>query len=235
MELQNILFDDYTITLEQVMEQFDDAGKEMYEDIVDELLEDAADCIKPSAFYKQIPVRILSKEAVQLEDTQFDSEYLAARLDSVDTAYAFEATIGEELWNARKTASDPLEELLFDAIMKTCLDFVFEKTAASIAAQLPDKMGLYMDNPGSLAGWDLADQHKFLNLLENNAPNQEHLTVSNDSNLFETAYSLSGIIYAKGNETANCTLCPKEECSHRKNEFDGKALVTRLHESSEGK
>lgn len=233
--MKKVDFQGYRITLEEVMEQFDSSGKEMYEDIVDELLEDAEAQVHPFALWKEVAVAHFSQDAVRIENCTFDSAYLAGRLDGVDKAYAFIVTIGKELWNCRNHMSDALEQYLFDAIMKTCLDFAFAQTAEEIVKNLPDKMGLYMDNPGHLSGesvgWKLEDQRKFLQLFRNSEHGLDQIQI-NDRDLFETSYSLSGVIYAKGEETANCVLCPKPECSHRKKEFDRKELACRLHRST---
>lgn len=236
MNLKKVNFEDYQITLEEVMGQFDSSGKEMYEDIVDELLEDASEHVHPSALWKETAVTRLSQEAVKINDITFYSAYLAGRLEGVEQVYAFIVTIGEELWECRNHMSDALEQYLFDAIMKTCLDSAFARTAEEIVGNLPDKMGLYMDNPGHLSGnsvgWKLEDQKQFLRLFQDSDHHLDMVKV-NDKDLFETSYSLSGIIYAKGKEAANCVLCPKPECSHRKEKFDGRELILRLHTSAE--
>lgn len=236
-DIKKVEFRNTRITLEEVMEQFDNSGKEMYEDIVEELLEDSAESIKPSGFWKEIRVTHISEETVKLDHVEFTSKYLVKRLEDVDKAFAFAVTIGEELWQHRTDMSDALEQYLFDAIMKTSLDRAFAEAAREIVLNLPDKIGFYMDNPGHLAGseigWKLADQKQFLSLLQNNENDSEEFSIRvNDRDHFETSYSLSGIIYAKGVESANCTLCPKPECTHRKAAFDGKALIARLHESA---
>lgn len=229
MNIKKVDFIDYQLTLEEVMESFDESGKEMYEDIVEELLDDEACQAKPEAFWKKVTVTHLLGEQIQLDDLVFSSPYLCRRLEGVTEAYAFLATIGDSLWEFRKKAADPLEQYLIDAIMKVCLNQTFEKTAEEIVSQLPDKTGLYMDNPGHLAGWNLADQKEFLQLLDGG-----HLPILiTDQNLFENSYSLSGIIYAKGIEPANCVLCPKPACSHRKAPFDGRELTNALHASAD--
>lgn len=237
MELKKVKFDHYQITLEEVMEQFDSSGKEMYEDIVDELLEDARAYINPFALWKETEITHVSEESVKINDIPFYSTYLAGRLEGVQKAYAFIVTIGEELWQHRSHMTDALEQYLFDAIMKSCLDSAFARTAEEIVLNLPDKMGLYMDNPGHLAGnrvgWKLEDQKQFLKILYDSKNDLVNAVKINDKDLFETSYSLSGIIYAKGKEAANCVLCPKPECSHRKEVFDGRQLIERLHSSAE--
>ena len=132
------------------MEQFDSSGKEMYEDIVEELMEDASDRIAPVGFWTEVRVSQVSDEQVKLNEEVFSSRYLAEHLNGVEKAYAFVISIGEKLWQHRTTMSDALEQYLFDAIMKTCLDRAFEETATEIVLQLPDKTGYYMDNPGHL-------------------------------------------------------------------------------------
>ncbi|MDY2627592.1 MAG: hypothetical protein SOW08_04645 [Lachnospiraceae bacterium] len=240
MDTKKVNFTDYQITLEEVMEQFDVSGREMYEDIVDELMEDASVYVQPAGFWREVGITSVSEEIVKLENEEFFSRYLAERLNGVEKAYAFVVTIAEELWQHRLAMSDALEQYLFDAIMKTSLNRAFEKTAEEIVINLPDKAGLFMDNPGHISGvngnnsWKLADQKQFLSLLQNT--NDQNFSIRIDArDHFENSYSLSGIIYAKGIETANCTLCPKSECAHRKSAFDGKALIRRLHESAGSK
>ncbi len=242
MKSTQIEFNEFKLTLEDVMAQIDVSGKEMYEDIVDELLEDAAGCVKPAAVWKEVAVSRVTEETVCLDETEFSSSYLAKRLDGVDKAYAFAVTIGDELWQQRASVSDALEGYLFDTIMKACLNLAFAETAKAIVLQLPKKVGLYMENPGHLSdaaedhtagnivGWELADQRQFLDLLEDTSA--DHVFKVNERHLFETSYSLSGIIYAKGEVSSNCTLCPRD-CSRRKAEFDSMALVMKLHGSTE--
>ncbi|MCI6732637.1 MAG: hypothetical protein MR487_09995 [Lachnospiraceae bacterium] len=238
MSIKKVVFHNMQIGLEDIMEQFDSSGKEMYEDIVEELMEDASDLINPVGFWTEVRISHVSDEQIKLDEEVFSSRYLAEHLIGVEKAYAFVVSIGDKLWQHRTTMSDALEQYLFDAIMKTCLDRAFEETAREIVLQLPDKTGYYMDNPGHLSddgnGWKLEDQKRFLSLLADQAQDSDASCLRIDHrDHFETSYSLSGIIYAKGMEPANCTLCPKPECSHRKAEFDGKALIRRLHGSAE--
>lgn len=238
MEIRKVEFSSNMIHLDDVMEQFDSSGKEMYEDIVEELLEDASGLIRPVGFWREVSITHVSEETVKLDQEEFYSKYLVKRLNGVEKVFAFVVTIGEELWQHRASMSDALEQYLFDAIMKTSLDLAFAETAKEIILNLPDKTGYYMDNPGHLSGseigWKLEDQKQFLSLLNNSGHDLEHSFIRIDNrDHFETSYSLSGIIYAKGTEPANCTLCPKPECPHRKADFDGKALIRQLHGSAE--
>lgn len=236
--IKEIHFNNMQIPIADVMEQFDSSGKEMYEEIVEELMEDASGLIDPVGFWKEVCVTRISDERVKLDEEVFSGKYLAERLTGVEKAYAFVVSIGDKLWQHRTSMSDALEQYLFDAIMKTSLDRAFEETAREIVLQLPDKTGYYMDNPGHLSGdevgWKLEDQKRFLSLLTCGEQENAHSCIRIDSrDHFETSYSLSGIIYAKGIEPANCSLCSKPECSHRKADFDGRALVRRLHGSAE--
>lgn len=231
--IHSISFEDYSISLESVMRRFEGEGSYVYEDIVEELLEDASSLAAPLAVWRPLSVTHLSDKEIQLADIVISNACFAERLKGVDQVYAFVCTIGEALWINRTAASDPLEDFLYDAIMKTCLDEVFAKTAATIVRELPDKMGLYMDNPGSMAGWGLDGQEMLLGFLKTEAeadPMQEMKLGS--GYVFDNKFTISGIIYAKGTQPADCVLCPKENCSHRKTAFDENKLLKRLYQTS---
>ena len=226
-----LAFDGYQIELSNVLDHFEDNARDMYEEITEEILEDCADIAKPVAIWKKLPVEILTKNEVNLGDETFFSRYLVECMDEVDHVYGFLVSIGRELWEHRKNMEDALEQLIFESIMKTCLDDVFGACAEDIVLQLPDKTAIYMDNPGHLDGWDIADQNKLLGLLEDVEGVSEELTV-NGEYLFDNSFSMSGIIYAKGKLPANCMLCPKPDCHHRKVPFNRNELVNRLYDSS---
>lgn len=233
MDTKIIDFENYEIDSMHVLEQFDDNERDMYEMILDELLEDAHDIAKPIGIIKKLPVKILGPSEVELGDESFYSSYLAECLDDVEEVYGFAVSIGKSLWNYRVNMTDALEQLIFDAVMKTCLDDVFAKVAAEIVSYLPDKTNYYMDNPGHLDGWDIADQHKLVAMLADVAQeaDDDSLTI-NGEYLFENSFSMSGIIYNKGIASSNCAFCPKENCEHRRADFSSAALITRLYESS---
>ena len=82
MSIKKIVFHNMQIGLEDIMEQFDSSGKEMYEDIVEELMEDASDRIDPVGFWTEVRVSHVSDEQVKLDEEEKNfrtpSDYPAA-------------------------------------------------------------------------------------------------------------------------------------------------------------
>lgn len=225
MAVNYISFDQYTLTVEHVMTQFSESGSEFYEDIVDELLEDIDNRIHPFGYWVEVPVTEAADNAIDLGNDRFYSSYLKKRLQGVDRVFVFVTSIGEELWEQRVNSSDPLEQMLFDAIMKTCLNDAFSRTATDIVANIDNDAVLYMDNPGNLAGWDLGDLRKLMDLLIEEAGGSLPGLSITDDDLIETSYSLSGIIYGKERRRVYKNLPPV-------NELDPQELIQMLYESS---
>ncbi|MGX8714912.1 MAG: hypothetical protein ACSW8A_04095 [Lachnospiraceae bacterium] len=225
MAVNFISFDQYTLTVEHVMTQFQESGSEFYEDIIDELLEDIDNEIHPFGYWVEVPVTEAADNAVDLGNDRFYSSYLKKRLQGVDRVYVFATSIGEELWEQRVNSSDPLEQMLFDSIMKTCLNDAFARTASDIVSHIDDNAVLYMDNPGNLSGWDLSDLRKLMDLLIEEAGGSLPGLSINDDDLIETSYSLSGIIYGKERKRDYKNLPPVSE-------INPQDLIQMLYESS---
>ena len=207
------------------MTQFQESGSEFYEDIIDELLEDIDNEIHPFGYWVEVPVTEAADNAVDLGNDRFYSSYLKKRLQGVDRVYVFATSIGEELWEQRVNSSDPLEQMLFDSIMKTCLNDAFARTSADIVSHIDDNAVLYMDNPGNLSGWDLSDLRKLMDLLIEEAGGSLPGLSINDDDLIETSYSLSGIIYGKERKRDYKNLPPVSE-------INPQDLIQMLYESS---
>lgn len=220
------------LPFETALSGFSEDERDMYEEIAEELFEDMEEHIHPCAVWRELSVSVPSDSEVLLNNTAFHSAYLASRLENVSNVYGFAVTIGNEFWECRHAASDPLEQLVIDTIMKTALNTVFAKTATEIVANLPDKMILRMDNPGALSGWDLSEQKLMLSLFKG-ADDILNEMALNDQNVFENKFSMTGIIYVKGACGPSCSVCPKENCSHRKADFDENELATTLFASTE--
>ena len=220
------------LPLETALSGFSEDERDMYEEIVEELFEDMKEHIHPAAAWTELSVSIPSESEVLLNDTVFHSSYLASRLEGMTNVYGFAITIGHEFWECRHMASDPLEQLLIDTIMKTALNTVFARTATEIVSNLPDKMILKMDNPGALSGWDLSEQKAMLSLFKGADDILKEMTL-NDQDVFENKFSMTGIIYVKGSSGPSCSVCPKESCSHRKADFNEMELVKTLYASTE--
>ena len=214
-------FSNFQVTLEEVLEQFNENERDFYEDIIDELLDNVNEHFHPTATWKELTVTPQDANTLSLNDTVFTGEYLPSKLEGVKMVYGFLVTVGEEVWKQRDTTSDALELMLFDSILNTCMNKIFGKLASEIVNLLPSDMEVFMENPGQIDGWQVEDQEKLLSLLYENEA--DILNLMDDKHLFKTNHSLAGIIYAKGKRTNDAWY------------QDEKSLVQHLHESSDVK
>lgn len=166
-------------------------NKRMLETL-EELIKQAEEVAKPKAIYIEAPIEEFKEDYIIIESTQFNSKNLAENIRGIDKVFPYIITSGVEVEELTKEIDDLLDQFLFDGIKTEILLWATD----FIAQEIKNKYGyeeITYEIPGSLEGWDMAEQKKLFALF---GDVQGDIGVKlSDSNIMYPAKSVSGIYF----------------------------------------
>ncbi|KIR02571.1 hypothetical protein P261_01386 [Lachnospiraceae bacterium TWA4] len=201
MEEKTVLLnlENYESDMDAILSTMDESAKDFYEDILDELVDDVKGQEKPFSTYIKVTVNHLEDGNLEIGGLVFDDEFLKKRLEGIDTVYLFASTIGLEMYNYYVGMTDAVEKVVFTYMMQQALNEAFDKGAKAIIKEFPANARMIMETPGIKNQWDLKDQHKVTQILENHYDGEQLFPVIDDKAFFDRIlYSYCGMLYVKG-------------------------------------
>jgi len=171
----------------------------------------------PKFVWKQAPVTLLENDDVRIGDQLFHSRILHVNMQGVETAYAYVATCGRELYEIALSCADPLERFWVDSISEQLLRSI-GVSAHNRLRELAGRERLFAMNPGSLPDWPIAQQRPLFDLI-GNVYDLVGVELT-DTFLMLPIKSNSGLYYASDVDFVNCEFCARGECPGRRAKFN---------------
>ncbi len=179
----------------------------------------------PRAIFRIAFIEGTRHDQVIIDGLVFTSRVLRANLSQLHRVFPFVATCGSELDAWAHSFTDMLTRFYADAIQESALRVAIKYLEAQLLglyipeiSNQPGGLQLAEMNPGSLEDWPI-DEQKALFALLGNVGETIGVTLK-ESMLMQPIKSVSGIYFTSQESYANCQLCPREECSNRRSEYD---------------
>jgi len=184
---------------------------------------------RPKAVYQEAFIEERLQAGVVLNGFAFHSAVLAQNLATVERVFAFVATCGAEVDQARKPDGDMLHDYWWDVIKAAML----ESAWSFLQRHLTEKYDLQKTasmSPGSGDAeiWPI-QQQKMLFALLGDVQSQAGVVLT-DSSLMIPNKSISGILFPTAVDFRTCRLCHRRECPSRSAAFDA-SLWESMHQT----
>lgn len=181
-----------------------------------------AQIASPKFVFREAPVQLLENDDVRIGDQTFHSRVLHVNMQGVQSAYAYVATCGRELYELALSCADPLERYWVDSISEQLLRSVGVSAHARLK-EMAHRDRLFAMNPGSLPDWPVAQQRPLFDLIGNV---YEKVGVElTDTFLMLPIKSNSGLYYASETDFVNCEFCARGECPSRRAKFNAQKFA----------
>ncbi|MCZ7553478.1 MAG: hypothetical protein M5U05_12980 [Anaerolineales bacterium] len=189
---------------------------------VERLLVEAQALAHPRAAYLLSGILARADDEVQIEGQNaspvtFTSRVLRINLDPVHRLFPYLVTAGGELDAWARAETDLLTRFYADQIQEHLL----HRALHQLTDRLREAYGtslLASQSPGSLTDWPLSQQVPLFALFGAAAG---AIGVQLQPSLLMTpAKTISGFMYESENGFASCQLCPRENCSNRRQPYD---------------
>jgi len=182
----------------------------------------AAAVAAPKFIWKKAPVRLLGNNDVMIGEQLFHSRILHVNMQGVESAYAYVASCGRELYELALSCADPLERYWIDSISEQLLRSI-GISAHNRLKQLAGEERLFCMNPGSLPDWPISEQSPLFELI-GDVYGQIGVELT-DTYLMLPIKSNSGIYYASDSDFVNCEFCARGECPNRRARFNAEKFA----------
>lgn len=191
------------ITAERILSRLPGDSADLYEDDVDDLLEqiDEADAMYPGAAWSAVTLEQAERDSIGAGGFQMKSSVFDGVCKAGDIVYPCLLTVGNELDAFAKTLDDPMLSYLQGVVMNLCLDDALLAVAAKVAAEHPGKK-LMMVKPGIEGICEFSEQQAILSWLDG-AEDTLKVTVS-EHGFLTPGYSSTALLFVTEGE---CNFC----------------------------
>ena len=154
------------VTQERLLSFIPGDSADLYEDDVDDLLEQLteADAIHPAAAYTEVILDQVDGDSIKSNHTKIVSSLFANNCHAGDKVYPCLITVGNEMDTFAAGLDDPMLSYLQGILMNLCLDDALLSIAEEILKEHPGKK-LMMVKPGVAGICELTEQQSILSLL----------------------------------------------------------------------
>ena len=154
------------VTQERLLSFIPGDSADLYEDDVDDLLEQLteADAMHPAAAYTEVILDQVDGDSIKSNHTKIVSSLFANNCHAGDKVYPCLITVGNELDTFAAGLDDPMLSYLQGILMNLCLDDALLSIAEEILKEHPGKK-LMMVKPGVAGICELTEQQSILSLL----------------------------------------------------------------------
>lgn len=183
------------------------------------LVEVAAGLGRPKALYRECVVEERPAAGVRIDGVTFTSPTLRLNLERAERVFAYVATCGREVYEARAGEGDILHDFWWDAIQEAIL----QAASSHLVEHLKERHRLGHTaamNPGSgdVDIWPIEQQELLFGLLGDvRGAIGVELT---PSMLMLPNKSVSGILFPTESDYRSCQVCRREHCPGRSAPFD---------------
>ena len=154
------------VTQERLLSFIPGDSADLYEDDVDDLLEQLteADAMHPAAAYTEVILDQVDGDSIKSNHTKIVSSLFANNCHAGDKVYPCLITVGNEMDTFAAGLDDPMLSYLQGILMNLCLDDALLSIAEEILKEHPGKK-LMMVKPGVAGICELIEQQSILSLL----------------------------------------------------------------------
>ena len=154
------------VTQERLLSFIPGDSADLYEDDVDDLLEQLteADAMHPAAAYTEVILDQVDGDSIKSNHTKIVSSLFANNCHAGDKVYPCLITVGNEMDTFAAGLDDPMLSYLQGILMNLCLDDALLYIAEEILKEHPGKK-LMMVKPGVAGICELTEQQSILSLL----------------------------------------------------------------------
>ena len=154
------------VTQERLLSFIPGDSADLYEDDVDDLLEQLteADAMHPAAAYTEVILDQVDGDSIKSNHTKIVSSLFANNCHAGDKGYPCLITVGNEMDTFAAGLDDPMLSYLQGILMNLCLDDALLSIAEEILKEHPGKK-LMMVKPGVAGICELTEQQSILSLL----------------------------------------------------------------------
>lgn len=154
------------VTQERLLSFIPGDSADLYEDDVDDLLEQLteADAMHPAAAYTEVILDQVDGDSIKSNHTKIVSSLFANNCHAGDKVYPCLVTVGNEMDTFAAGLDDPMLSYLQGILMNLCLDDALLSIAEEILKEHPGKK-LMMVKPGVAGICELTEQQSILSLL----------------------------------------------------------------------
>ena len=154
------------VTQERLLSFIPGDSADLYEDDVDDLLEQLteADAMHPAAAYTEVILDQVDGDSIKSNHTKIVSSLFANNCHAGDKVYPCLVTVGKEMDAFAAGLDDPMLSYLQGILMNLCLDDALLSIAEEILKEHPGKK-LMMVKPGVAGICELTEQQSILSLL----------------------------------------------------------------------
>jgi hypothetical protein len=187
------------------------------EGLVLELIEEAQRISRPQAMYTITGIEKRDETGIVLGGIRMESRVMSVNLSDVHRVFPYLATSGREMFEWTQAKGDILEKYYAEEISQMALRAAEEVLLSHLQEtyQLGKTASM---NPGSLEDWPITAQISLFKLLGN--PEQAIGVKLLESMLMIPNQTVSGIRFVSDSDFSNCELCPRDNCSHRRDPYD---------------
>ncbi len=182
------------------------------------LLDKMAPYARPTGVFKPCAVEPSSDgKHIRVGGMEFSSALLVKNLAEEETAWAYLASCGREIYEQARAMSDPFERYWVDEIMQQALSDIEVAMDAFFSANLFSGKTASMA-PGSLIEWPIQEQKPLFSLLGEGV--DECGVTLTDTFLMLPNKSVSGLRFHNEHGYVSCKLCPREKCPNRRAPYE---------------
>lgn len=191
------------INEERLLSRLPGDSADMYEDDVDDLLEQIReeDVLHPAAAYTRVELTGAETDQIQAEGAVMTSSVFTDKCKAGDIVYPCLVTVGRQLDQFTQDLDDPMLSYLQGLLMNLCLDDALLAVAQQIAEHHPDKK-LLMVKPGVDGVCEFSEQSVLLKWL-GDATDKLGVTVS-DRGFLTPGYSSTALLFVTDEPSNYC-------------------------------
>ena len=219
--MERFVMDDFQvqISIETLSEKLHLTEQDDVE-MMGEKLQDALRTAKPKAVYKICEVTEIDGDIVTIEDTEFQSPTLAAKLKGVHNVFAFVATCGTEVDEWSRREDDYIVNLWLDMLK----EMILVEARKQFRNRLSEKYGIKtfgVMNPGSgnADTWPIRQQAQLFSLI-GDVKELTGVELTGGTLMYPTK-SVSGIMFPSEEDFVSCSICKRVNCQNRKAKYIG--------------
>ena len=184
---------------------------------IEELIHAVQPVAKPKALYKPCYVDNENEDSVDIDGICFTSRILIKNLEHTGRVFPYVVTCGKELSSIETSKNDIMEKFCLDTIK----EFILVSAHISLEEHLKEKYSVtkisHM-NPGSLDDWPMEQQKQIFSIL---GDVEDLIGVRlSESYVMDPIKTVSGIYFPTVIDFKSCMLCPRQNCTHRRAEYD---------------
>ena len=198
------------VTQERLLSFIPGDSADLYEDDVDDLLEQLteADAMHPAAAYTEVILDQVDGDSIKSNHTKIVSSLFANNCHAGDKVYPCLVTVGNEMDTFAAGLDDPMLSYLQGILMNLCLDDALLSIAEEILKEHPGKK-LMMVKPGVAGICELTQQQSILSLLGDAA--QTLGVTASDKGFLTPGYSSTALLFFSESGAEPCKDWQMEE------------------------